>query len=336
MNKFSVYSCLVLLLLVTGCGNKSAYFPSKLEPVDVRIERVDNALVQVKEETAMQDIRALYNSFPDFMSVFVEDILGASTTDTAYLCRVLPEFVSDTVYGFQITNQREQELFQSTDDIKQSLSLAFARVNYLYPEWTIPTIYLFVSGFNAAILWVGEDIAVGADLYLGSDYEYYHKVVHHYQMLNMRKECIPADVVSAYLFRHLPYTSKQARLLDQMLYRGKIMYLLSLCFPELEEYEIMGYSYEQWSWAKQHEKGIWNMLMDRKELFKYDNITLASYLNDGPFTAEISQQCPARIATWIGWHIAESYMQNNPSATLQELMVEGDSQFILENSFYKP
>ena len=334
--KCKVYCLLVLFLGLLSCSKKPAYFPSDLEPVDVRIERVDNALVQLNEETAMQDIRALYDSFPDFMSVFVEDILGAPTMDTAYLCRVLPEFLNDTVYGFQKTNQQEQIIFQSVDDIKLSLGSAFARVNYLYPDWTIPTIYLFVSGFNASILWVGDDIAVGADLYLGSDYEYYNRVVHRYQMQNMRKECIPADVVSAYLFRHLPYTSKQARLLDQMLYRGKIMYLLSLCFPELDEHEIMGYSYEQWSWAKAHEKGIWNMFMDRRELFKYDNITLAAYLNDGPFTAEISQDCPARIATWIGWHITQSYMQNNPSATLQELMAEGDSQYILENSRYKP
>lgn len=336
MRKFNFYICLVLLLLITGCGKKSVYFPSKLEPVNVRIERVDNALVQVKAETALEEIRALYDSFPNFMSVFVEDILGVHTTDTAYLCRVLPEFVSDTVYGFQITNKREQEIFQSTDDIKQSLGSAFACVQYLYPEWTIPTIYLFVSGFNAAILWIGDDIAVGADMYLGSDYAYYNRVVHNYQKQTMRKECIPVDIVSAYLFRNIPYTSKKARLLDQMIYRGKIMYLLSLCFPDLPECEIMGYTHDQYIWAEEHEQDIWNMLMDNKNLFKYDNITLASYLNDGPFTAEISQQCPARIATWIGWHIARSYMQNNPSTTLQKLMAEGDSQYILENSRYKP
>lgn len=336
MKKFNVYSCLVLLLLVTGCGKKPMYFPSQIEPKQVNIVRVDNALMQVSAESALSDIRELYDSFPDFMPIFVEDILGIPTTDTAFLCQALPQFLNDTTYGFRMTNEYEQELFVSITDIEQSLGEAFARVQYLYPEWTIPNIYFFVSGFNASICWIGSDIAVGADLYLGSDYAYYNKVVHHYQKQTMRKECIPADVVNAYLFRQIPYTGKQARLLDQMLYRGKIMYLLSLCFPDLPEYEVMGYSYEQWTWAKQHEKDIWNMLMDRRELFKYDNITLASYLNDGPFTSEISQQCPARIATWIGWQIAESYMQNNPSTTLQELMAEGDSQFILENSFYKP
>ncbi len=114
------------------------------------------------------------------------------------------------------------------------------------------------------------------------------------------------------------------------------MYLLSLCFSDLPEHEVMAYTHDQYVWVEEHEQDIWNMLMDHKDLFKYDNITLASYLNDGPFTAEISQQCPPRIGTWIGWQIAKAFMYNNPTATLQDLMAEGDSQWILENSGYRP
>lgn len=334
--KFRVYSLFVLLLLFTSCGPRSAYFPSKLEPVPVTLERVDKALLQVRTDAPLEGIRALYDSFPDFMPVFVEDILGVPSSDTAFLCQALPQFLQDTTYGFKLTNEREQELFESVADIEQSLGSAFARVNYLYPDWILPTLYLFVSGFNASLVWVGEDLGIGADMYLGSDYAYYNRVVHHYQKQTMRKECIPADVVSAYLFRHIPYTAKQARLIDQMLYRGKIMYLLSLCFPDLPGYEVMGYTPAQWIWAKEHERDIWNLLMDQRALFKYDNLTLASFLNDGPFTAEISQDCPARIGTWIGWQIAAAFMHNHSTATLQDLMAEGDSQWILENSGYRP
>lgn len=336
MKQLKVYSSLVLLLLLVGCGKKSAYFPSSLEPAKISILRVDNALLQVRSEYVREDIQALYDSFPDFMPVFVEDVLGIPTADTAFLCQALPRFLNDTVYGFQTTNRREQDIFQSVTDIEQSLGKAFAKILYLYPDWEVPEIYLFVSGFNASLLWIGDNLAVGADMYLGSDYEYYNRVVHHYQKQTMRKECIPADIVSAYLFRNLPYTSKQARLLDQMIYRGKIMYLLSLCFSDLPEHEVMAYTHDQYVWAEEHEQDIWNMLMDHKDLFKYDNITLASYLNDGPFTAEISQQCPPRIGTWIGWQIAKAFMHNNPTATLQDLMAEGDSQWILENSGYRP
>jgi uncharacterized protein YjaZ len=76
--------------------------------------------------------------------------------------------------------------------------------------------------------------------------------------------------------------------------------------------------------------------MENKDLFKTKSVTLASYLNDGPFTAEVSQESPGRLGIWVGWRIVESYMRNNEHVTIQELMCEGDAQKILEQSFYKP
>ena len=252
------------------------------------------------------------------------------------LLKQLPQFLEDTLYGFKQTNERERELFASTQDIEQQLSQAFARVNYLFPDIPIPNIYLFISGFNASILFVDEDIAVGADMYLGSDYEYYNRVVHNYQKVTMRKECIPVDVVSAQLFRHLPYTSTKSRLIDNMIYRGKIMYLLAQIFPNIPNYEVMGYTKEQWNWCIKHERAIWNLMMDKKDLFKNESLILTSYLNEGPFTAEISQDSPGRLGTWIGWRIAESYMNHNPEITMQQLIAEPDAERILQQSYYRP
>ena len=227
-------------------------------------------------------------------------------------------------------------MFADIQDIQRELDGAFTRLCYLYPDIDIPTVCLFVSGFNASIYFADDLIAVGADMYLGSDYEYYNRVVYDYQKQTMRKECIPADVVSAYLFRLLPYTGTKSRLLDQMLYRGKVLYLLSQLFPQLPDYEVMGYTEAQWQWCEKNERAIWHLMMDKRDLFKTEALLLTSYLNDGPFTLEVSQDSPGRLGTWMGWRIAESYMEHNTEVTLQQLMAEGDAQKILEQSFYKP
>lgn len=324
-------------LMLTGCDKGQAYFPKNMEEVVVPVVRFDQAIQNVQESTAREDIEVLYAEYPDFMPVFVEDILGIAVEDTAYLSEALPKFLDDTVYGFRQTNQREREVFADVTDIEKLMNGAFTRIHYLWPEWEMPTVYLFISGFNASIYFADEEtIAVGADMYLGSDYEYYNRVVYDYQKVTMRKECIPADVVSAYLFRNIDYTANQNRLLDNMLYRGKIMYLLSLLIPEQKPFEIMGYSEEQWKWCERNERAIWHLMMDKKDLFKTDNLVLTSYLNDGPFTAEISQDSPARLGTWVGWQIAKGYLKHHPEVSLQELMAEGDSQKILEESYYKP
>ena len=332
-----IYILLIALCLI-GCRRGRQYFPteSKMEPVTVEFIRFDRALMNVSAASALDDIRLLYHEYPDFMPVFVEDILGIDPSDTAYLVEALPKFLSDTVYGFAQTNQREKELFADITDIEKEVDKAFTRIHYLYPEMTIPQLYLFISGFNSSIMFFGDDIAVGADMYLGSDYEFYNRVVYDYQKLTMRKECIAADVVSAYLFRNLPYTAKQSRLLDNMLYRGKIMYLLSLLLPDEKPWDVMGYTKEQWDWCLHYERAIWNTMMDKRDLFKTESVVLTSYLNDGPFTAEISQDAPSRLGTWVGWRIAESYMNHNDTVTLQQLMAEPDAEHILEYSFYRP
>ncbi len=332
----NLLSILLLASLLTACTQSRTYFPKNLEPQSVEIVRFDNALLNINPKTAIEDIRVISNEYPIFFPFFVENILGIPATDTAYLAEQLPLFLEDTVYGFKQTNEREKLLFASTQDIENQLSNAFARVTYLYPELTIPTIYLFISGFNASILFVEDDIAVGTDMYLGSDYEFYNRVVHEYQKITMRKECIPVDVVSAFLFRNLPYTSTKSRLIDNMIYRGKIMYLLAQIFSDLPKYEVMGYTKQQWDWCVKHERAIWNLMMDKKDLFKNESIVLTSYLNEGPFTGEISQDSPGRLGTWIGWRIAQSYMNNHPEITMQQLIAEPDAELILQQSYYRP
>lgn len=327
---------LFIALSLVACTKSRTYFPKNLEPQPVEIVRFDNALLNIDAQTALQDIRIIANEYPTFFPFFVENILGIPANDTAFLAEQLPRFLEDTVYGFKQTNERERILFASTQDIEEQLSKAFARVNYLYPELPIPTVYLFISGFNASILFVDDDIAVGADMYLGSDYEYYNRVVHDYQKVTMRKECIPVDVVSAHLFRYLPYTSTKSRLIDNMLYRGKIMYLLAQIFSDIPAYEVMGYTKEQWSWCVKHERAIWNLMMDKKDLFKTESLLLTSYLNEGPFTGEISQDSPGRLGTWIGWRIAESYMNHHPEITMQQLIAEPNAEYILQESYYRP
>lgn len=334
MKKFFCFiGCAVLL---TACQKGRTYFPKEIEPQEIEIVRFDNALMNVHEASVAHDIRVLYDEYPEFMPLWVEDILGIPSADTAYLEQQLPQFLNDTMYGFQQTNRLEQEIFADISDIQYSINKAFGRIHYLYPDTEIPEIYLFVSGFVTPIFFEDDLIGIGADMYLGSEYEYYNRVVYNYQKQTMRKECIPVDVVSAYLFRTLPYTSTKSRLLDQMLYRGKIMYLTAQIFDDLPGYEVMGWTKEQWNWCVRNEQAIWHLVMDKRDLFKTESLILSSYLNEGPFTSEISQDSPGRLGIWLGWRIAESYMEHNENVTLQNLIEEGDAQKILEESYYRP
>ena len=325
-----------MLLLLAGCQPKRQYYPRTMQEQAVEIVRFDSALLSIRTERSADDVRALYTDYPELMPTFVELALGVAAEDTAYLADALPMFIHDTLYGFSETNQFVQETYADMSGIQGALTQAFTRLKYLYPELYVPRVYTFVSGFNAPVLFLENgDMAVGLDMYLGSDYPYYNQVVYNYQKQTMRKECIPTDVVSGYLFANFPFASKKGRLIDNMLYRGKLMYVCSTLLDD-PDYEVMGYTKQQWQWCEKYERQVWNRMMDKRDLFKTEQMVLTSYLNDGPFTSEISQEAPPRIGTWIGWRIVDSYMEHHPEVSLQELIANNDAELILRDSYYKP
>ena len=333
---YYILSVIMLMGLLCGCGNKHQYIPKDIEAVEVEIVRFDNAQLAVRPDSVKQDIEQLYANYELFMPIFVEGILGLQTEDTAYLCEMYAQFLTDTVMGFAQTNTTAQELFANVDSLQEALNTGFSRLHFLYPEWEIPTLYLFVSGFNSSVMYYENIMGVGVDMYLGSDYPYYNQVVYDYQKQTMRKACVAGDVLSMYLAYHISYNSKYNRLLEQMIFRGKQLFLLAQLLPNEPVWEVIGYSKEQWDWCEQYEQAIWNRIMQKRDLFKTESNVLSSYMNDGPFTAEVTQDSPGRLGVWVGWRIVESYMRNNKDVTLRELMNENDAQKILEQSYYKP
>ena len=329
--------CIAMLAgLLCGCGNKYQYFPKDIEQVEVKIVRFDSAQLAVRPDSVKSDIEQLYADYEEFMPMFVEGILGLPTEDTAYLCEMYAQFLTDTVMGFAQTNAKAQEIFADVSSLQKALNTGLSRLHYLYPEWEIPTVYMFVSGFNSSVMYYENIMGLGVDMYLGSDYPYYNQVVYNYQKQTMRKECVVGDLLSMYVAYHIPYNSKYNRLLEQMIFRGKQMFLLAQLLPDEPEWEVIGYSKEQWDWCEMYERGIWNRIMEKRDLFKTESMVLNSYMNDGPFTAEISQESPGRLGLWVGWQIVDSYMRNNENVSIKQLIDEGDAQKILEQSFYKP
>ena len=103
-----------LILTLTACHKEPQYFPADMPQQHVAVLRFDEAVMNVRAESAVEDIRILYDEFPDFMPLWVEDILGIPSSDTAYLAEALPLFLGDTLYGFRETNLRVKQLFHDT------------------------------------------------------------------------------------------------------------------------------------------------------------------------------------------------------------------------------
>lgn len=307
---------------------------SPKDKINVKIHRFDKDMIELDTSHPMKSVKELYKKYPQFLPLFTYNILEIDDTDTAKVADMLIKFDTDT--AFKQVNRKVLETFSNVDGIEKDLSSAFSLTHEYFPQIIIPQVYFFISGYNRSVMMTDSIMAIGTDFYLGADYKPYQDFTYDYLLYNMRKDMVSIDIVSALLFKNFIFNGDQDRLLDNMLHRGKVIYLVASFMPDKKLEDIIGYSPEQMQWAEKYEEDIWKTIVGQKDLFSTEVKLIGQYLNDAPFTTPVSQESPGRLGVYIGWKIVDSYMKNNKNVTLQELMENNDYQKILEQSGYRP
>ncbi len=336
MKVFRFIFLLIILPVAFGSCNKRNRFAidTQKDRVVVKIHRFDRAQINLDTLHLNASMKSLYKNFPEFIPQFCTDILDTNYADTTVVSNLMLKFLRDTT--FSKVNRKEMSVFNDISGIESRVSDAFTYIHHYFPTVHLPEVYFYVSGFNRQVILNDKFIGLGTDLYLGNDYSLYQSFTYQYLQYNMRPESVPVDLVSATLFRMFVMNSSQDRLLDNMIFRGKIMYLLSVFMPDEKPENIMGYTPKQWKWCEKYERQIWGSIIDQKYLFSTDVLLIRKFMNEAPFTAPVSQDSPGRLGTWVGWQIVKNYMNNNSKQTIQNLMNQNDAQKILEDSGYRP
>jgi len=335
MKNFKIICLITVLITVVSCNKGNRFkIDTNQNKFEVKIHQFDKDMLMLDTTKMEEGVKSLYARYPEFMPAYVSEVLDTTTADTAVVSRLFHKYLTDT--AFTTVNKKALELFSNVSDIEKQITDAFTYIHYYFPEVKLPEVYFYVSGYNRPVMMNNKLIGIGTDFYLGSDFPKYNGLTYKYLIDNMKRECLATDLVSATLFRMFRQNSTENRLLDNMLFRGKVLYLMSVFMPEEKPERIIGYSPEQLKWCKTNEKQIWATIIEQKHLFSTDLMLIRKYLNDGPFTAPISQESPGRLGTWVGLQIVESYMQKNKNVTLRDLMNENSYQKMLENSEYKP
>ena len=335
INKIFNFIAITIFSFVVISCHKSQRFETSIAVSDsVHIKRVDLDLINIDTAKIETDIDSFIKKYPVFAPFYFSDILELSKSDKGFLTEQMKTFLQDTL--FSKVNADVFSQYSDVTDIEAELSESYALLKNFFPKIVLPEIYFFVSGFNRSVVITPNFIAIGADMYLGSDYPRYADISYKYLTYNMRRESITVDIISAILFSHYPSDVKNDRLLENMLYRGKLLYVLSTVLPHRKPHDIIGYTKFQWEWSRKYESEIWNTILDQNDLYSSDLILIRKYLNDAPFTTPVSQESPGRLGAWVGWQIVNSWMKKNNSASLTDLLKENNYQKMLDESGYKP
>lgn len=227
--------------------------------------------------------------------------------------------------------------FSTLESYELEMSKAFKNFNNLFPQYNRPKFISMFSGFNYGVIVQDSIVAIGLDFYLGKNSVFYKRLADpEYLKYQKQSRFLVPNVMEAWYDSFFNHTNDNINFLSELLYRGKIMFLMSETMPKTSLERLLRYSSTDLSWCQNSEASIWAFLIENDLLFSTRQKDYRSYLYHAPFSKGMPQESPSRIAYYIGYKIINSFMQNNREVTLDELMNYTDYNSILNKSKYKP
>ncbi len=340
INQFSGVALAILcIFLMFSCHKKEKIATPELtkeqkeeiRKVEVSIARYDEALSSLDLQQLSKGIEALYGQFP-------ENLIAKDSWKNPQMMQGLKAYLQDPVIKELYKECGKQ--YQDMSDIQTALKNALQIYLSHFPNDSIPLFYTLIPGLDfttPSVFGYGNDVFICLDMYLGSSYKYYAQAnMPRYIAARCERKYIPTDVFSKCLcYRHLPEKTLVS-LLDNMIEEGKKLYFTQTMFPDTPEQDVIGYNPEKWEWAKKYQGQVWQYFIEKQLLYAKDETVVRRMIDEAPFTRDFGNESPGRIGCFIGWQIIKSYMANNKDVTLEQLMLNPNSQEILNKSYYKP
>ncbi|MEN9917602.1 MAG: hypothetical protein RL662_38 [Bacteroidota bacterium] len=299
----------------------------------VVIKRFDNelhTLLQTDSSTLSTSLQIAYN---DFLRAFGSVTINNSEYKKAdyyaalkkyYTNPLLSQIYKDALDTFKIVSSYEAEL-----------SEANKLIGLYFKDKKLPYLSMHISGFKANTIVMHNLISISTDKYLGADYPQYKDYFAPYQLVQMQPKMITRDYLRAWCLSELPTNTKRKDVLSEMINEGKILYALQLLLPTWSEADLIGYTPDQYTWAKENIKDSWKTTIEQNYLYNTDHMVIVKYMEEAPYTATISTQSPPRLGAWLGWQIIKQYAQNT-QASLAQIQEEMDYQKIIKSSKFNP
>ena len=132
-----------------------------------------------------------------------------------------------------------------------------------------------------------------------------------------------------------PDQSSDKTLIEQMVEKGKRIYLADKFLPDTHDTLKIGYTSQQLAGCRKNEAFIWNYIVKNGLVFNNDPSLIKNYIGDSPNTPEFGEGAPGYIGLFTGWQIVKKFMEQNESMPLAKLM-ELDPRQLFEESKYRP
>lgn len=329
-----------LLLILLGFFNCSTTVSKENQTTtegdsdNISIARFDKDFYSYLKNPSIDNEKLLKNKYPALLSAVGMTTIGFSIAgDSANFFPTLNTYFGHTAL-LDIYNEASFHVFNDVTLYEDQLSKANELIKEYMPNRKLSPLAMHVSGFKENVLVLNGMISISADKYLGADNAAYANYFNDYQRLQMSPQYVVRDYLKAWLMTTIRPEGEYDNLLSEMVYEGKVLYILALLLPQSEDTDLIGYTSDQLAWCQTNEKNVWQTVMKQNHLYTTDYATLSKYIDAAPYTAFYAQQSPGQLGRWIGWKVVNQYIKKkNP--TIDDLIAL-DAQTILKESKYNP
>ncbi|HEV8513152.1 MAG TPA: gliding motility lipoprotein GldB [Cyclobacteriaceae bacterium] len=228
-----------------------------------------------------------------------------------------------------------KKVFNDGASLKDEFRVAFSNMKYYYPEFRIPRVETVITGLESDLFVSDSLVIVGLDFFLGKNGRY-KPDMHDYILRRYEKNFIVPSTLLLYGIdgKYNSVNLSDRTVLAEMIAYGKAYHFAKRMLPCSPDSIFIGYTSKEIEGAKANQDMIWKRLVDDEALFSTSQQMKQRYIGERPKTYEVGNECPGRIATWVGWQMVNEYAKQNASISLPELMKITDAQKIFKGSKY--
>ncbi len=307
--------------------------------VDITTNRFEKDLFALDTVNYAANLEKLIAKYPAFGENFLSAILG---TDPRWSFDTTAAYVKGFAGAYKNVYDTAMQIFNNFSNYEIEIKKGLQFVKHYFPNYKLPQkIITYIGPLNGYGDILSDDaIMVGLQLHLGKTFSMYQSELVQQTYPAYISNRFEPDYIAVNCLKNIaldlfPEKMEDKTLVQQMVEKGKRLYLLHKILPNTDEFKLIGYTADQLKQCYSHQKEIWSMFAQNNSLQSIDENIIKSYIGESPKTQEMGDASPGNIGSFAGWQIVKKYMQQKDGISLQQLMAT-DADTIFTEAKYKP
>ncbi|MEP7255621.1 MAG: hypothetical protein ABI666_07575 [Ferruginibacter sp.] len=334
------YYCFFLTCMFLISCNSSDKAPDVSNiKIDLSTMRFEQDLFKLDTLNFATNLDVLQAKYPSFGENFLATVLNC---DPKWPADTTSIYVHSFINAYRRVYDTTQIVFKDFTPYEKEIKKGLQYVKYYFPNYREPKkIITYIGPLDGYGDILSEDaIIVGLHHHLGKNYSLYKSELVQQTYPAYISNRFEPDYIAVNCMKNIvsdlyPEKMDDKPLVQQMVEKGKRLFLLSKLLPGADEYKLIGYSKEQLKAVYEHEAAVWDLFVQNNFLQTIDNNIIKNYIGESPKTQELGEASPGNIGSFAGWQIVKKFMGKNSKMSLTELMTT-DAETIFQQAKYKP